>query len=872
MFKKFMAILLAVSTVILMSNPVAVGIAAASPKATLNISVVTKDAKNDLLTTLTANYSGVKHYATLDAALNSAKANGTKGIMVLADNYPNSPTTISDSQATQINNLGVRLYVEYPKNNAKLGITDYNLTDVMGYDRAIVKDSGATGLEKNSLLYVHGAEFVMKKNINNSWLVNATVAGYDTADFGLVDCDPYSLLEVNSSGTALIASTKLSQFITARYAPYERWQKLWLSIISWVSQTTVTDIEWTPSMHASYGKTESLSANAYKDAVNLNVQWYIKNMMAADGTPGIYQSFNSGNNFDVYGDQSLNKGIRADCNGESIGAIALAGSLLNNKEYKNLAYNTMKWMLNDSAMANGDRANPSSSQYGLLSWYNSGEQLEHYYGDDNAKAIIGLILGAAALDTDEFDQRILEAIIANFRTTGKYGFRGAMLNGSDLDSKGWESYFNGTTKNYASHFEALIWACYLWAYEQTDYEPLLIRTKTALTMMMDSYEKTMGEGYTFTSPSDKWHWTNSLQADRAKLILPLAWLVRIEPTEQHIGWLDRIITDMMAYQDKTTGAIREAIGEEGQGVGSCGPFTKNSEYGTHESPVIQNNGDPCTDSLYTSNFAMMTLNEAYAAVASVGNTALAEKYQKYAKSVSDYHVRIQQSSTNSKYNGAWFRGFDYEKWEVYGSDGDAGWGIWCTETGWTQAWISSALSLQAMKTNIWDYTQSSTVGNHFKKVQSIMLNFKDSDPYYQPDLSVYASTTGGTTGGTSGNTSSGSAGNSSHNSSGDAADEAVGSTIEGTDGEVIEIIEEIIVDDGSSDDKPSDKNGKLWLWIAIGAGAVVVIGAGVAVTLILLKKKKASKNDDDLEINSETSEDNDKNDNDSKDEDGDDKE
>ncbi|MBQ8741609.1 MAG: hypothetical protein IJY79_08705, partial [Clostridia bacterium] len=303
------------------------------------------------------------------------------------------------------------------------------------------------------------------------------------------------------------------------------------------------------------------------------------------------------------------------------------------------------------------------------------------------------------------------------------------------------------------------------------------------------------------------------------------------------------------------GAIREAVGEEWQGVGSCGPFTKNSEYGTHESPVIQNNGDPCTDSLYTSNFAIMTLNEAYAAVASVGNTALAEKYQKYAKSVADYHVRIQQSSTNSKYNGAWFRGFDYEKWEVYGSDGDAGWGIWCTETGWTQAWISSALSLRAMNTNIWDYTQSSTVGNHFKKVESIMLNFKDSDPYYQPDLSVYASTTGGTTSGTSGNTSSGSAGNLSDNSSGDAADGTNGSTIEGTDGEVIEIIEEVIVDDGSSDEKQSDKGSKLWLWIALSVGAVI-IGAGITVTLILLRKRKAKVNTEDSEINSETSESN----------------
>lgn len=102
-----------------------------------------------------------------------------------------------------------------------------------------------------------------------------------------------------------------------------------------------------------------------------------------------------------------------------------------------------------------------------------------------------------------------------------------------------------------------------------------------------------------------------------------------------------MIDDMMKYQDAKTGALRDAVGEKHEGKGQFGPFAKNSDYGKHESPVIQKNGDPCTDSLYTSSFAMMTLNEAYAAMASIQNTELAAKYQQYAKSLSDYHVRIQ---------------------------------------------------------------------------------------------------------------------------------------------------------------------------------------------------------------------------------------
>ncbi len=204
----------------------------------------------------------------------------------------------------------------------------------------------------------------------------------------------------------------------------------------------------------------------------------------------------------------------------------------------------------------------------------------------------------------------------------------------------------------------------------------------------------------------QWYWTNGLQQERAKMLLPLAWLVRIQPSAQHVAWLHTMVSDLIAYQD-ACGAIGEAYGENGIGIPVYTQFTKNSDYGRHESPVIQNNGDPCSDSLYTTGFAAMALNEAYAAMQAAGYNDAAKAYNTYASLLSDYHVRIQQVSRDKRYNGIWFRGFDYKKWETYGSDGDAGWGIWCAETGWCQSWISSTLSLQAMNTNMWDYTANS---------------------------------------------------------------------------------------------------------------------------------------------------------------------
>lgn len=722
MVKRFCAYLLVICMVF--SNISVVG-NAAETKPELNLMVVS-NGENDLYRTLIDNYSGVRLYTTLDEALQDAKQN--QGIMVLADLYPTATAVaVSAEQVAKIKDSNIRLYVEYAANNDALGITGYGAGSdglrSMQYNRAVVVNGKALNMDDCSLLYVHGARLRKKTDISKAWLVSAKVAGYDTADFGLENTEPFVLLEENADGNVLIASTKLSQFISGRYAPYERWQTLWQSILSWVTQSQVAPMEWTPAMNPHYGAQEKLADDAYSEAIRLNTQWYLNSgiMPNIDGTEGVYQCFGSGANFDLYGDQKLNTYMRADCNGESAGSLALAGAALNNEAYKNVAYNVMEWLL-ASPMATGDRSDPENAQYGLLSWNTLDTGLESYYGDDNAKAILGMILAASALKEDKWDQRILEAILANFRTAGVYGFRENKLFGSNLENYGWEYYHNQETVVYASHYQSLLWGCYLWAYDKTGYEPLLERSKTAISMMMDAYEKTMENE--IDDGTGEWHWCNGLQQDRAKMILSLAWLVRVEPTEEHIGWLNTMITDLMAHQDEATGALREAIGEAGQGIAKYGPFTSNDQYGKHEAPVIQANGDPCTDALYTSSFAMMTLNEACAAMEAKGYSQLAETYKAYRDTLSDYMVRIQQISGNDKYNGVWTRGFDYEKWEVYGSDGDAGWGIWCTETGWTQAWISGTLSLRLLDTNIWDYTKTTTVGDHFAETKKLMLTPK----------------------------------------------------------------------------------------------------------------------------------------------------
>ena len=67
------------------------------------------------------------------------------------------------------------------------------------------------------------------------------------------------------------------------------------------------------------------------------------------------------------------------------------------------------------------------------------------------------------------------------------------------------------------------------------------------------------------------------------------------------------------------------------------------------------------------------------------------------------------------------RAFDFEKFEHWGSNADAGWGAWAIESGWTQGWITSILSLRELKRSIWDITYQSEIKNNYHLLKKEML-------------------------------------------------------------------------------------------------------------------------------------------------------
>jgi len=315
-----------------------------------------------------------------------------------------------------------------------------------------------------------------------------------------------------------------------------------------------------------------------------------------------------------------------------------------------------------------------------------------YYGDDSARHLLGTMAAAAAMRSSRWNDRAVLEMLADFRTTGPEGFRQARIEEPELAQKGWRWFWEKSDGRWNGerlipHYQAYPWAMTLWLYHQTHFEPLLRRTERAIRSLMEAYPDGWGSE------------ANRHETERCRMLLPLAWLVRVEDTREHREWLHQVSRYVLAAQH-ASGAIRQRVVRE---------TTANSQYGTSECALIQANGDPACDLLYAVNFAFIGLHEAAAAT---GDPELIQAENRLA----DFLVRIQiRSELHPELDGAWYRGFDFEKWEYWGSDGDIGWGVWCIETGWTQGWITSTLALRHLKTSLWDFTAGSGIGVLFAK-------------------------------------------------------------------------------------------------------------------------------------------------------------
>ncbi len=634
---------------------------------------------NDLLHVLKGMGYTYPRHNSLSQAIEQASEGGA--VLCLADDYPRATEKVDEKLLNRAAAKRLRLYVEYPLAMAGVELGEPRPTL---WERVVTtSDFFSPELARESIVALHGCWF-LPTTAANPHLSLAKLAGYRKSAYGLPPETHPILFELHGR-EVLVATSKLSQFVTARYAPKADWKVIWEKILMWLDRSNqIPSLTWMPTVTIEADAKTPLPKRAEVEALSRSTQWFREQVVySIDQKRGAIEGFES--SIDYLGRQKRRIWVRGDCTAETGMVLAYDWARTKNPDSRQLAGQVFDYVWSSPDFRQDD---PKSPVYGLNNW---AERLPIFYGDDNARVILPTLTAGRLLENDRWDVHVLRCLLANLRTTGPQGFRESSLKYPHhfQDGKDWRYYRDHEFTHFAPHYQAYPWACYLWAYAMTGYEEFLKKSTIAIRLTMDKYPN--------------WRWTNGITQEMARMLLPLAFLIRVEDTAEHRHWLDRIMTDLLA-QMQPCGAIREMMGPIENG--SYPSPRSNEAYGTNESSLIQDNGDPACDLLYTMNFAFLGLHEAAGAI---GDKRIKDAEDRMA----DFFCRIQIRSAAQPYlDGAWMRGFDYDLWEYWASSSDLGWAAWCVESGWTNAWINSVLAMRQIGETLFDLSTA----ERFRKI------------------------------------------------------------------------------------------------------------------------------------------------------------
>ena len=662
------------------------------------------------------------------------------GVLILADGYPDQPLEISQGVLSQAREKGLRLFVEFP---AALGDQKFSEPKKLDRARAVIKSDDFFGgdLKPMQILIIHDCRQVGTTS-PESHIVTAIVAGTHRAVFGLPEETSPLLYEHRND--VMVATTKLSHFVTARYAPYKAWQTIWRSILDWASGgECAPTLDWTPRAHPAYGKDEPLPDDVERQTLERALEWHYKSgllvteendkVFRTRHQEGIYDvpkgglptsgdgRFGMAEGFWTYirhdGSQPYRVIRRVDNHAETAMALALGGKATGRDKDLETAGNLLDYIYFLSDFQRGVMADPKHPAFGLTAWGlpQNGPTPPHSdktsYLASDCRQVTVVLAAATTLADDRWDIHHLRFMLAVERVTSANGF-GHRMTTRQLETSGW--------RHYSELLDSLVIgdsppAHFLMAYKVTGHKPFLVKAKRNIESIMAAY------------PDDfkRWNTTNSGDCN---FLLTVAWLVRFEDTPQHREWLYKVAKNLL-YTQEPCGAIRDTIGAPGRGVVTgYGPCKCNEDYGTTEATLLQEDGDPITDLLYCNGFALVSLHEAYGATG--------DPYFKQAEDkVAEFLCRAQIRSDSIPYlDGTWFRTFDIEAWEPFGSAADVGWGGWSVETGWGGSWGTMGLALRQLDTTLWDVCLEGE--SRFKKIMpevSELMAQNDGSPMSSDD-------------------------------------------------------------------------------------------------------------------------------------------
>jgi hypothetical protein len=215
-------------------------------------------------------------YPDLESALENSE-NGDV-LLALADaNWPGAGLVVQQADYQAIAAAGVRAFLEAP--SALPGdSTSYLPQPIDVFARAVVQGDGlaSVGLRSLDVMQVQGfigQVYPQEQYVPDALIVYAHVAGVDTAVYGL---PPVSLMlpllfSVNSTSSegdaivpVLVSAAKLSDIVKDRFAPVERFRRVWSFIIDSVTDSSNASSNatwggfpaWMPRVHPALNSTE----------------------------------------------------------------------------------------------------------------------------------------------------------------------------------------------------------------------------------------------------------------------------------------------------------------------------------------------------------------------------------------------------------------------------------------------------------------------------------------------------------------------------------------------------------------------------------------------------------------------------------------
>ena len=455
----------------------------------------------------------------------------------------------------------------------------------------------------------------------------------------------------------IICNFRLCNFIRARFSPVHRWNTLVEFIVTWLIGVKPNINIIPPSYRLIEAIDDETLDSRIEQAVIKSADWFEKsNMLVDNGRLGVKEGLGT----EIYpdGTQQVARYVRNDCTGETGLLYAMRYMIDKDKKYLEKSDNLLNYCFNCL------QVKEKGIYYGMQRWTESAWGV--CYADDCARVLLAQLFKNLFLGKDTNIDECIMSCDFLLNTTGTDGLRVFRTDMISLDAAR-IAELHGNPANFPSaHYNAYYLGALALLYKMTGHKRFLEVSEKGLSAIMSAYPDTVRE--------------QSETEEMCRLILPLALLFGATGKSEHKNYLYRVTEDLQRLRHKTGAYIEWDTGYKA----ACN-MTEGGECS-----LLTKNGDPIVDLLYSLNWLPQGFIIAYFVTGD-------EMFYRLWRDISRFMCTAQIASGNPDIAGAWARGYDVDRMEIYGLPNDIGWGPWAIESGWTVGEIGTGLAMGLLK-------------------------------------------------------------------------------------------------------------------------------------------------------------------------------